>query len=127
MSQSPVQPPVRPPAHLAIRPIVIKLGGAALRDESVVQSICSELSLLHSSAPLVLVHGGGPAINDELTSKGITWEFVRGQRVTTEVMMDVIETVLSGKVNKTLVRALNHGGVRAVGLSGADAKCFNVK
>ena len=106
-----------------IRPTVVKLGGAALRDESVVSGICHELSaLLTSGAPLVIVHGGGPAINEELTSKGITWEFIRGQRVTTDAMMDVIETVLSGKVNKTLVRALNHSQVRAVGLSGTDAR-----
>jgi acetylglutamate kinase len=115
-----------------IRPTVIKLGGAALRDEKVVSGICRELASLQATflthgAPLVIVHGGGPAINEELTSKGITWEFVRGQRVTTDAMMDVIETVLSGKVNKSLVRALNHSQVRAVGLSGTDARMLQCK
>lgn len=109
-----------------MKPTVIKLGGAALKDDSVVLEICRELASLQKSGsplvPLVIVHGGGPAINEELTSKGITWEFVRGQRVTTDVMMDVIETVLSGKVNKKLVRTLNHSQVRAVGLSGTDAR-----
>jgi acetylglutamate kinase len=105
------------------RPTVFKLGGAALREPKIIEILGKVLSCLHSSGcPLVIVHGGGPAINEELTSKGIQWEFIRGQRVTTEPMMDVIEMVLCGKVNQTLVRALSHTRARAVGLSGADAR-----
>jgi len=102
--------------------ILIKLGGAALQDEALVRSICEDLTLIRSvGVSLVLVHGGGPSINEELTSKNISWEFIDGQRKTSSEMMDVIEMVLCGRVNRRIVRTLNHAGVRAVGLSGADS------
>lgn len=101
--------------------ILIKLGGAALQDSNLVASICSDLTLIQAvGVSVVLVHGGGPSINQELTQKGIQWEFIDGQRVTTPDMMDVIETVLCGSVNRRIVRALNRSGVRAIGLSGPD-------
>jgi acetylglutamate kinase len=104
------------------RTILIKLGGAALQDEELVRSICDDLTLIRSiGVSLVLVHGGGPSINAELESKQITWEFIDGQRKTSSEMMDVIEMVLCGRVNRRIVRTLNHAGVRAVGLSGPDA------
>lgn len=101
--------------------ILIKLGGAALQDPSLVASICEDLTLIQAvGVSVVLVHGGGPSINKELTSRGIQWEFIDGQRVTTPEMMDVIEMVLCGEVNRRIVRGLNRSGVRAVGLSGTD-------
>lgn len=112
----------------ASKTVLIKLGGAALEDSSLVASICADLSLIRSvGIQLVLVHGGGPAINRELTARGITWEFVDGQRVTTPEMMDVIEMVLRGHVNQKIVRTLNKAGMRAVGLSGADARTLQCK
>jgi acetylglutamate kinase len=108
--------------------ILIKLGGAALEDSNLVAAICSDLSLIRSvGIQLVLVHGGGPAINRELTSKGISWEFINGQRVTTPEMMDVIEMVLRGHVNQKIVRTLNKAGMRAVGISGTDARTLYCK
>jgi len=101
--------------------ILIKLGGAALQDSNLVASICADLTLIQAvGVSVVLVHGGGPSINKELTEKGIQWEFIDGQRVTTPDMMDVIESVLCGSVNRRIVRALNRSGVRAIGLSGPD-------
>ena len=101
--------------------ILIKLGGAALQDSKLVTSICKDLMLIRSvGVQVVLVHGGGPSINQELTSKGIEWTFVDGQRVTTPEMMDVIEMVLCGSVNRRIVRTLNFAGVKAIGLSGTD-------
>lgn len=101
--------------------ILIKLGGAALQDSNLVASICSDLTLIQAvGVSVVLVHGGGPSINKELTEKGIQWEFIDGQRVTTPDMMDVIEMVLCGSVNRRIVRGLNRSGVRAIGLSGSD-------
>jgi acetylglutamate kinase len=102
--------------------ILIKLGGAALQDESLVAALCEDLSLIRGAGVhVVLVHGGGPAINQELESKGIQWTFVDGLRVTTPAMMETIEMVLCGKVNRRIVRTFNQSSVRAIGLSGSDA------
>lgn len=112
----------------ADKTVLIKLGGAALQDEALVRSICSDLMLIRSvGVKLAIVHGGGPLINKELESKNISWEFIDGQRKTTPEMMDVIEMVLCGRVNRFLVRTLNHAGVRAVGVSGADASTLMCK
>lgn len=101
--------------------VVVKLGGAALEDVALVRSICESIALVRSvGVQLVIVHGGGPAINRELTAHGITWEFVDGQRVTTPEMMELIEMVLCGHVNNRIVRTLNQQGVKAIGLSGTD-------
>jgi acetylglutamate kinase len=108
--------------------ILIKLGGAALQDEGLVKDLCEDLSLIRSvGVKLVLVHGGGPAINEELTLRGISWEFFEGQRITTPEMMDVIEMTLCGKMNRKIVRTLNRFGVPAVGVSGTDASTLVCK
>lgn len=108
--------------------LLIKLGGAALQDESLVKSLCEDLALIHSvGINLILVHGGGPSINKELTLRGIEWNFVDGLRVTTPEMMEVIEMVLCGQVNHRIVRTLNQSGVRAIGLSGADASLLQCR
>ncbi len=102
--------------------LLIKLGGAVLEDKGIVTTICDDLNRIRSvGVKVVLVHGGGPSINQELKIRGIQWEFIDGQRVTTPEMMDVIEMVLCGHVNQKLVRQLNGSGVPAIGLSGADA------
>jgi acetylglutamate kinase len=69
----------------------------------------------------VIVHGGGPMINDLLGKLGITSDWVRGKRVTDAATIEVVEMVLSGLVNKRIVQAINDEGGRAVGLSGKDA------
>ncbi len=108
--------------------VLIKLGGAALEDESLVTALCEDLSLIRGAGVnVVLVHGGGPAINRELESKGISWTFVDGLRVTTPPMMETIEMVLCGKVNRRIVRTLNQAAVRAIGLSGTDARTLFCK
>ena len=108
--------------------ILIKLGGAALQDSKLVNSICKDLMMIQSvGVSVVLVHGGGPSINAELTLRGIEWSFIEGQRVTTPPMMDVIEMVLCGSVNRRIVRTLNQSGVKAVGLSGSDGSTLFCK
>ncbi len=108
--------------------VLIKLGGAALQDSGLVRSLCEDFALLRSlGITLVLVHGGGPSINQELIPHGIEWSFVQGQRVTTPQMMDVVEMVLNGSVNSRLVRTLNNSGVPAIGLSGADGGLIQCK
>ncbi len=108
--------------------LLIKLGGAALQDSDLVVSICKDLALIRSlGISIVLVHGGGPSINKELTLHGIEWNFIDGQRVTTPEMMDIVEMVLSGQVNRRIVRTLNQAGVCAVGVNGTDARILQCK
>jgi acetylglutamate kinase len=108
--------------------LLIKLGGAVLQDADRMAVICEDLKVIRSvGIKVVLVHGGGPLINAELESRGIKWEFVDGLRVTTPEMMDVIEQVLCGAVNRKIVRALNYAGVAAVGISGTDASTLMCK
>ncbi len=101
--------------------IVIKQGGSSLADPTTL----SELSAIvagyqQRGFDVVLVHGGGPAINAELVKRGITWKFIDGQRQTTAEMMLVIDQVLGQKVNSDLVDGLHHSGIKSIGLSGSD-------
>lgn len=101
--------------------ILIKVGGAALQSDVVLRGIVESVKQFRNFGyQVVLVHGGGPAINQELTKKGITWDFLDGQRVTTPEMMETIEMVLSGTMNSRIVRALNAAGVPSIGVSGTD-------
>jgi acetylglutamate kinase len=109
-------------AQFAGTRIVVKIGGSVLDDEETLQNLCDDLFAIRKvGVELILVHGGRQAINDELTRRGIEWRFEDGIRVTTPQMMDVVEMVLCGQVNRRLVRALQASGLKAVGLSGADA------
>ncbi len=101
--------------------VLIKLGGASLQEEEVYSEVTQALKqYLQYQYQVAVVHGGGPAINAELTRRGISWSFIEGQRVTTPEMMDVIEMVLSGSINRKLVRYMNSHGLPAVGFSGVD-------
>lgn len=101
--------------------IVIKYGGHAMADEALKESFALDVILLRSlGINVVVVHGGGPQINETLKRYGIVSEFVRGMRVTDEQTMAVVEMVLTGQVNKEVVGYLNQHGGRAVGLSGKD-------
>ena len=101
--------------------IVIKYGGHAMADETLKESFALDVILLRSlGINVVVVHGGGPQINETLKRYGIVSEFVRGMRVTDEATMTVVEMVLTGQVNKEVVGYLNQHGGRAVGLSGKD-------
>lgn len=101
--------------------IMVKLGGSILQDDSLMETIAADITAIQRvGVRVILVHGGGPAINLELERRNIKWEFIDGLRVTTPEMMDVIEMVLCGTVNRRIVRSLNKMGLRAVGFSGAD-------
>ena len=103
--------------------ILIKLGGSILDDPDLVKQLCDDLSLLRAAGiAIVIVHGGGKAINKALTTYQMPSTFIDGLRITTKDMMDIIEMVLSGHVNKMLVRMLNAANVNALGFSGADNK-----
>lgn len=104
---------------------VIKLGGRGLIEPATLKLVASQIVRLKEfGLKIAVVHGGGPAINEELTSRGITWSFLNGQRVTTPEMMDVIEMVLCGSMNRKVVHALQAAGIDAVGFSGVDGRTF---
>jgi len=101
--------------------LVIKYGGHAMVDEQLKEDFARDITLLKLvGMHPVVVHGGGPQINTVLDQMGITPKFVRGMRMTDAPTMDVVEMVLGGKVNKSIVAQINQQGVKAVGLSGKD-------
>lgn len=102
--------------------VVIKFGGNAMGDDAAMASFARDIVLMrHVGVNPVVVHGGGPMINDLLARLDIKSEFVKGKRVTDAATVEVVEMVLSGRVNKRIVQAINAEGGRAVGLSGKDA------
>jgi acetylglutamate kinase len=103
--------------------IVIKYGGHAMADERLKESFAQDIVLLkYIGLNPVIVHGGGPQINETLKKYGIVSEFVRGMRVTDAQTMAVVEMVLVGQVNKEVVGLINRHGGRAVGLCGKDGE-----
>jgi acetylglutamate kinase len=101
--------------------VVVKYGGHAMVDEQLKQDFARDITLLKFvGLHPVVVHGGGPQINSVLDQMGIQPKFVRGMRLTDGPTMDVVEMVLGGKVNKSIVAQINQQGGKAVGLSGKD-------
>ena len=103
--------------------VVVKYGGNAMIDESLKQQVMEDIVLLWLiGVKVVLVHGGGPEINDLMTRLGKKAEFVDGLRVTDKETVDIVQMVLAGKVNKTLVNLLETKGGKAMGISGMDGQ-----
>ena len=101
--------------------VVVKFGGNAMGDEDAMAEFARDIVLMRQvGVNPVVVHGGGPMINDLLKRLGIQSEFVRGKRVTDKATVEVVEMVLTGLVNKRIVQAIMDEGGRAVGLSGKD-------
>jgi acetylglutamate kinase len=101
--------------------VVIKYGGHAMADETLKKSFALDVILLkYIGINPVIVHGGGPQINETLKRYGIISEFVQGMRVTDSATMGVVEMVLTGQVNNEVVGYINQHGGKAVGLSGKD-------
>jgi len=101
--------------------IVVKFGGNAMVDPSLQADFARDVVLLKLvGMDPVVVHGGGPQIEQLLTRLGIKSEFVQGMRVTDAATMDVVEMVLGGAVNKDIVTLINQAGGKAVGLTGQD-------
>ena len=102
--------------------VVVKFGGNAMGDKDAMDSFARDIVLMQQvGVNPVVVHGGGPMINDMLAKLDIKSEFVRGKRVTDKATVEVVEMVLSGLVNKRIVQAINDQGGKAIGLSGKDA------
>lgn len=108
--------------------VVIKLGGHAMGSDEGMDSFARDVVLMRQvGVNPVIVHGGGPMINDMLAKLGVTSEFVGGKRVTDATTVEVVEMVLSGLVGKRIVQAINRQGGRAVGISGKDANLISCK
>ena len=102
--------------------VVIKFGGNAMGDDEEMASFARDIVLMRQvGVKPVVVHGGGPMINAMLDKLQIESSFVNGKRVTDAATVEVVEMVLSGRVNKRIVQAINAEGGKAVGLSGKDA------
>lgn len=102
--------------------VVVKFGGNAMGDDEAMATFARDIVLMRQvGVNPVVVHGGGPMINAMLEKFDIKSEFVRGKRVTDKAVVEVVEMVLSGLVNKRIVQAINAEGGRAAGLSGKDA------
>lgn len=101
--------------------VVVKFGGNAMGDDEAMAEFARDIVLMKQvGVHPVVVHGGGPMINEMLQKLGIKSEFVRGKRVTDKATVQVVEMVLSGLVNKRIVQAIMDAGGRAVGISGKD-------
>ncbi len=108
--------------------VVVKYGGNAMVDEQLKQQVMEDIVLLWLiGVKIVLVHGGGPEISDIMARLGKKPEFVDGLRVTDKETVDIVQMVLAGKVNKTLVTLLEAMGGKAMGISGMDGRLIEAK
>ncbi len=108
--------------------VVVKYGGNAMINESIKQQVMEDIVLLWLiGVKIVLVHGGGPEINEIMQKLGKEPKFVDGLRVTDKETVDIVQMVLAGKVNKTLVNLLESKGGKAMGISGMDGGLIEAK
>ena len=108
--------------------VVVKYGGNAMVNPDLKQQVMDDIVLLHLiGVKVVLVHGGGPEISNMMDKLGKKAEFVDGLRVTDKETVDIVQMVLAGKVNKTLVSLLEKRGGKAIGLCGMDGKLIQAK
>ena len=108
--------------------IVVKYGGNAMISDDLRKAVMSDIILLSLvGIRVAVVHGGGPEISDMLKKIGHQSKFVDGLRYTDETTMDVVQSILCGKVNKNLVAQLNRLGGRAIGLCGMDGQLFQAE
>lgn len=108
--------------------VVVKYGGNAMTNDRLKQAVMQDIVLLSLvGIKVVLVHGGGPEINDMLKKVGKESKFVNGLRYTDEETIDIVQMVLAGKVNKDLVSMLESHGGKAMGLCGLDGKMIEAE
>ena len=108
--------------------VVVKYGGNAMINEQLKEQVMEDIVLLHLvGVKAVLVHGGGPEISELMTRLGKKTEFVDGLRVTDKEAVEIVQMVLAGKVNKSLVNLLEMKGGKAMGISGMDGRLIEAK
>ncbi|MEN8723405.1 MAG: acetylglutamate kinase [Alphaproteobacteria bacterium] len=110
------------------RNVVIKFGGNAMVDDDLATSFAHDIVLLKQvGVNPIVVHGGGPQIGKMLERLNIETEFVDGLRVTDKATVDIVEMILSGSINKSIVTAINRAGGKAIGLSGKDGNLLTAE
>tara|TARA_B100000900_G_scaffold24643_1_gene19167 strand:- start:3552 stop:4403 length:852 start_codon:yes stop_codon:yes gene_type:complete len=110
------------------RKIVIKYGGSVMEKDILKQAVFRDIALLSSvGVRPVIVHGGGPEINNWLLKLNIKPKFENGLRITDEKTMEIVEMVLMGRVNKQIIRGINKTGVLSIGLSGLDGDLIKAR
>ena len=108
--------------------LVVKYGGNAMINQTLKEQVMEDIVLLHLiGVKVVLVHGGGPEISEMMSKLGKQPQFVDGLRVTDKETVDIVQMVLAGKINKSLVNYLEMKGGRAMGVSGMDGKFIEAK
>ena len=108
--------------------VVVKYGGNAMINQTLKEQVMEDIVLLHLiGVKVVLVHGGGPEISELMAKLGKKAEFVDGLRVTDKETIDIVQMVLAGKVNKSLVNYLEMNGGKAMGISGMDGRLIEAK
>jgi len=108
--------------------IVVKLGGRVIGNDEMLSSLLQDIVLLNFfGMKMVVVHGGGPEISDEMRKSGVRPKFIEGLRVTDEKTMEILHEQLAGKINKQIVLGINHHGGKAFGISGMDGNLIRCR
>ncbi len=108
--------------------VVVKYGGNAMINPELKEQVMEDIVLLWlTGVKVVLVHGGGPEISEMMSKLGKKTEFINGLRVTDKESVDIVQMVLAGKINKSLVTYLETNGGKAMGISGMDGRLIEAK
>jgi acetylglutamate kinase len=108
--------------------IVVKLGGRVISNEEMLNTLLQDIVLLNLfGMKMVVVHGGGPEISEEMRKSGVKPKFIEGLRVTDEKTMEILHEQLAGKINKQIVLGINHHGGKAFGISGMDGNLIRAR
>jgi len=108
--------------------IVVKLGGRVISNEEMLNTLLQDIVLLNLfGMKMVVVHGGGPEISEEMRKSGVKPKFIEGLRVTNEKTMEILHEQLAGKINKQIVLGINHHGGKAFGISGMDGNLIRAR
>jgi acetylglutamate kinase len=114
--------------HFHGKTVVIKYGGSAMTDKKIKHSVIGDIAFMKMvGINPVVVHGGGPLINEALKNANIEPEFKNGLRVTDQDTVEIVESVLSGSINKSIVSGFQKHNVKAVGISGKDGLLIEAK
>ncbi|MEM3514342.1 MAG: acetylglutamate kinase [Candidatus Hadarchaeum sp.] len=108
--------------------IVVKMGGRVISNEEMLNTLLQDVVLLNLfGMKMVIVHGGGPEISEEMRKSGVKPKFIEGLRVTDEKTMEILHEQLAGKINKQIVLGINHHGGKAFGISGMDGNLIRAR
>lgn len=108
--------------------IVVKIGGRVISNEEMLNTLLQDVVLLNLfGMKMVVVHGGGPEISEEMRKSGVKPKFIEGLRVTDEKTMEILHEQLAGKINKQIVLGINHHGGKAFGISGMDGNLIRAR